>query len=514
VNASPVLENVWIENNRATSNVKSGGGGGIYNLAVNGGSSSPRLKNTVIYSNSVMGNGVGGGMYNISETAGSTASPELDGVTIEMNQTSGRGGGLSVHAEVNGAVCEPHIKGDSRIIRNAAAYGGGVSISGFSAPQFNDVEIRGNNSGGNGGGVAAMDADETRPVFINTAITGNSSYGGSGGGGVYNTSPYLVISNATISHNTAPAGGGIRNINGGGAILTNVLFDGNTAFKDNGGAIGHTPENNNARNVLIITNGIIRNNKAAYGGGIYSGYSYTGSADSNLINYLVLTNVLIAENEATAAGGGIRAKNDVAGGKGVKIVMNNVTIANNRPLTGSGMSLTTTNTGELTVTANNSIIWGNSVAYNEGTTDIIVNYDVNQLTLKNSLAWSKNAASSLYTDAGGNKTASSFTGANGPFADADTYTIVNGSGDNSKLINGGNDALYPNTAADLLPSDVVLAETGTRDSDFRQLISRYVINTGHINKNAAAAESTWNTPPSGGGNSRKNGGIDVGAYEE
>ncbi|MDR2158522.1 MAG: hypothetical protein LBP23_00470 [Treponema sp.] len=526
VNASPVLNNVRIENNRATSNTSGGGGGGIYNLANgNGKISSPRLIKTTIYNNSVTGNGGGGGMYNRAETAGSIASPVLDEVTIEMNQTSGRGGGLSVHAAEYNAAYKPHIKNNSRIIRNAAAYGGGVSISGCGAPEFTDVVIGDNNSGSSGGGVAAMDA-ATRPVFTNAVITGNTSSGGSGGGGVYNTSSYLVIRNAAISRNTASTGGGLRNIYNGGAILTNVLFDGNTVSTGSGGAICNAPESNDARNILVVTNGIIRNNKARYGGGIYSGYSFTGTADANLINYLVLTNVLITANEATGAdgaGGGIRVTNSTPAGsaqpgKGVDIVMNNVTIAKNTAVSGSGVSIGEFNdSNKITVKANNSIIWGTPVPYDDTVTDdIIVNASADRLTLKNSLAWSKNAGNSLYTGGGGNKTASSFaapgfTGSWGPFAGADNYAVVDGSGGGASamLIDGGDDDLYPHAAADLLPAEV-LTGLSPRLTDFGTLITNYVI----IDRDAAAAESTDDEPPSGAGNPRFHvNAIDVGAYE-
>jgi hypothetical protein len=57
VNASPVLKNVRIENNRATSSDYAGGGGGIYNLSTGSGQESRPLltDDTTVTTNSVLG---------------------------------------------------------------------------------------------------------------------------------------------------------------------------------------------------------------------------------------------------------------------------------------------------------------------------------------------------------------------------------------------------------------------------------------------------------------------------
>jgi hypothetical protein len=525
VNASPVLHDVRVQGNQAQVQ-----GGGIYNLATgNGQKSNPRLTDTVIYNNSVLGSGNGGGMCSSAITDGSTASPELDGVTIKQNQTSGGGGGFFMNNPSPNATSKPVIT-NSKILRNAAAYGAGVYIHDYTAPEFTNVVILGNTGGAEGGGVLAQIT--SRPVFTNVTIAGNTA---GQGAGVDNRSYYLVMTNATISGNVAyNMGGGFRNYYSSGAVLTNVLLENNKAKE--GGAIATLLNSNGTtenRDVLIITNGIIRGNQAvSYGGGIYNNFGTDTLGQDKIINHMTLTNVLIAGNTA-GSGGGIYCGNWTANtgtkpGQGIHIWMNNVTIAKNTATSGAGMYLANNlyDMNKITVKANNSIIWGDAAVYNGGVTNIIHNDLQSRITLKNSLAW---AAGSLY-DGGSNKTASSFTGTYGPFAGANNYAIGSGAGTNDLVDVGNSD--YPDSVDDLLPATAL--DGLSRSGDFNALITTHVIIPGWLNKDVTAAlgdrlhttnpgtvgdiysVSVSDTPPStaSADKNRKNRTIDVGAYEK
>jgi hypothetical protein len=514
VNASPVLNNLRIENNVATANSLDaegavGGGGGIYNLAAGSGkTSSPRLTDVVISNNRVRGNGSGAGIYNLAlET--NVCDPVLSGVTIEVNQTSGKGGGIYNSAAQN-AACEPKIKDNSRIIGNVASSGAGVYNDGYSAPMFTNVEIRGNIANQYGGGVSTQSA--TRPVFTYVTINGNSA--SSGGGGVDNRSYYLTMTNATISGNVASGNGGALFNRHSAAILTNVRIENNSA--NNGGGIYNTQDNPSVGNttVLVMTNGIIRGNTSNYGGGIYNSYgtNFAGGGDNKELSYLALTNVLVAENTANQNGGGMYNANDIADssdispGRGIIIQMNNVTIAKNTANNGAGGGIyiptaNTNGTNKVTITAGNSIIWGNNAPSNTARANI-ANVTQSRLTLSYSLA-----QSGTYTDGGNNKAPGSFSNTLFTNFSAGDYTLSVGT---TGLINGGRNNLYPTTADNLLGG----ALTGTaRETDSKALIQAVVFGGSPrpINRDAAAAVGN----ASGTGNPRRpDTVIDVGAYEK
>jgi predicted outer membrane repeat protein len=489
VNASPVLENLRIENNRATTadpanaaNQFLQGGGGIFNLARDGKTSSPRLSHVVIYNNQVMGRGLGGGMYNratrtVPGATGATCSPVLSHVTIDMNQSSIGGGGIFSTAQITSVFCAPKIS-NSVISRNV---GGGVYETGFTTATYTDVEFRGN-IGTYGGGMIFQ--NNTRPVLTNATITGNlATYGG----GVFNSSQNLTITNAAIFDNYAGEhGGGFYNNSLAGAVLSNVRIEDNTASSGGGiynvMAAAGTDSNST---VLVITNGIIRNNTARYitisnpgrGGGIFNTYSATDS-NANVL-HLALTNVLISDNTANENGGGIYNENAVpvgtsTPGEGIIMLLNNVTIANNTAAgirtTGDGGGIyipaendSTNPTNKITIRANNSIIWGNTAqtaAYNN-----IYNPTASWLSLYTSLAQDGD-----YTDGDAltypNKTAGNFS--NSLFTDfaGKDYTLNAGV---SGLIDGGANNLYPADADALLAGS--LGTTGTRYTNFKALIS-------------------------------------------
>jgi predicted outer membrane repeat protein len=550
LNASPVIRNLRVQENTSTNQeaggISGGGGGGMYVLAINGGTSSPRISDTLFSRNLVMGTGSGGGVHLKAQDPGSTCSPRLDNITIEMNQTSGNGGGIYLEA-FNSGTCAPVIT-NTEITRNSAAYGGGIYNGPYSTATFTDVVVSKNATGFDGGGIYT-DPTAT-PVCTNVTVAANRAVNG---GGVLNYGYYTTMTNVTISGNLASGYGGAIYNNCGGAVLTNVLLEGNYSYKG-GGAIYTAIDTGDPSTsaVLIITNGIIRGNiaRASKGGGIHAAYGFDSGGSADLITYLALTNVLIAGNMAGTYGGGIYTDNTLpygtaTPGKGVQIIMTNVTLADNGAYSmGAGIYIPQATGGPpvnlVAVTANNCVIWGNIVPWSGDPLILtnLVNLTAGRLTFASSLVQDSPGPYSLYaqyTDGGSNQNPASFTGTWGPFAGADNYTLPAGSG----LANEGSNAPYPANADALLNNtgginNGALAGDAGRYARFKGLIEDAVFSsvTNNIGKDASAGQGDLRykvtgdatnfysvqivpEPKVASANPRvKNGVIDIGAYEK
>ena len=224
--------------------------------------------------------GGGGGVY--VEYADTTFN--MTGGTIYACRASHDGGGvfaLSARLGLNGGAisgCE-------------AENGAGVYLTsgGSSAYTLSGIEISGNTASGNGGGayIACVNTEEV--TLDGGAITGNTAAGN--GGGVYIGGGGLVVTDGTISENSAAHGGGVYNA----AVSSHA--------------------------VVAMSGGAVTRNTATYtGGGVYVGVTderengggyYTGS--------LRMTNGAINENTAGESGGGVYVEGafSVAGGAAV-----------------------------------------------------------------------------------------------------------------------------------------------------------------------------------------------------
>jgi hypothetical protein len=359
VNASPVLTNVRVQENIAIA----GNGGGIYNLATGGGTSSPRLiGGTVLYNNTVKGTGSGGGMSNFA-AAGSICEPEISNVIFELNSTAGHGGGMYNIAAAD-ASCKPKITGGTTFRRNGAASGGGVFNDSYSKAEFDNVSVEGNMSGERGGGI--FHDENSYTTIKNTTIAGNISSGYGGGLGTYATA-WVELTNVTISGNRSTGGGGVF-MGRSSVVMTNVKIEDNYSSSSGGGIFmeAYNPSTSQ-RSVFFINNGIIRGNKAENGGGIFVRHTATNGSGNG--SYMVMTNVLIADNTATSTGGGIynengiTATNSSTAGHGIRVRLTNVTIAGNEASgDGGGIWNQNKNSGEnyIKVSVYNSVIWGNN----------------------------------------------------------------------------------------------------------------------------------------------------------
>jgi hypothetical protein len=167
----------------------------------------------------------------------------------------------------------------------------GLTITGGSATGSTTMPVNGTNIWRNEGG--GVHNNNSSPTFTNVIITGNIA---STGGGMGNRSSSPVLTNVTISGNNAISsyGGGIYNINIGGAqgpsepVLTNVTISGNSANLDGGGIY------NDHSSPTFINVAIIGNSSNRYGGGM-----------ENCASSPTLINVTISGNSAASGGGGM-----------------------------------------------------------------------------------------------------------------------------------------------------------------------------------------------------------------
>ncbi len=133
--------------------------------------------------------------------------------------------------------------------------GGGIVCSG-SSPTIKGNKITQNYSWSGSG----IKCNSSSPIIINNIIAGNSAYDGGGIGCYSSSSPY--ISGNVISGNSVMVDGGGIMCSGGSAIIADNFISGNGAYSENGGGICVYSCS------TLITNCTITGNTACRGGGI------------------------------------------------------------------------------------------------------------------------------------------------------------------------------------------------------------------------------------------------------
>ena len=174
----------------------------------------------------------------------------------------------------------------STIAENSASHsaGGGVLNGPGATLMLSNCRVTRNSAGFGGGGIGTHEgaqSDDTTTTLIDTLVWGNSSMGE--GGGLSNGYPgTLTLVNSTVSENTATWwGGGISS--GGTLIVTESTVSGNSA--QDAGGIGNQ---GSPSATLTLTNSTVSGNTATErGGGIVNLRSAT------------LTNSTISGNDAT-----------------------------------------------------------------------------------------------------------------------------------------------------------------------------------------------------------------------
>lgn len=170
------------------------------------------------------------------------------------------------------------------------------------------------------------------------------------GGGIYNLSGTLTLTNSIVSGNTATTGGGIVNSFGSMLTLTNSTVSNNTA--NNGGGIY-----NSTSSTLILTNSTVSGNTATNNvGGIFN----TGGGTSNL------TNSTVSGNTAAVGGGGIDNFNGTLNLTSVTVTKNSTTSTTCTTCSGGIYNLSGS-----TANLKNTIIAGNTVANASSSPDFL-----------------------------------------------------------------------------------------------------------------------------------------------
>ena len=328
LNAGVVLRNgSSVFNNAATGPVGGGGGagGGILSPGVTG---TVRIDSSSVTSNTA--NGFGGGVAVFDMLA-------VTGTQIVSN-TAYAGGGIDNNA---GSLSLSGVTLRANTAFTSAGGGGGLRNDG---PAVIDGSLFDSNVGGGGGGGGAI-ADSARLTVTNSTFTANQA--GSGGALFLSSAAAIVsVDHSSFSAGVTTYGGALSSF--GTLIVTNSTLSGNSAF--NGGAIY-----NRAGAQMRLIDTVIDSNYTAGGA---AGTSYGGGIFND--GRLGLRNVTLSNNNAlNGSGGGL-----FSSGTGV-VLLRGTTVNGNNALAGSGGGIA--NAGLLTVTnstlANNtSVIHGGGIS--------------------------------------------------------------------------------------------------------------------------------------------------------
>lgn len=259
--AAITLDSVAVQNNRS---VADGAGMVLF------GGSRATLRDATVSGNAHTGTGSGGGIASYG-----TSQLSLVRTAVTGNATTGVGGGVIVAASAQATV-----EGGVIAANQAAQGGGGVFKGGFGTLAMAGTEVRGNTSGGQGGGVLlAAPASGTGGAATLDRLTIHQNSATASGGGLVIGVP-TTLENSTINANTSAngIGGGIFSGLAGTPVITNVTISGNSALV--GGGVGATGTGT-FRQVTIVGN-----TSSQPGAGVYS----------NNAGAVSLAGVLLARN--------------------------------------------------------------------------------------------------------------------------------------------------------------------------------------------------------------------------
>lgn len=170
----------------------------------------------------------------------------------------------------------------STIRNNSSSCGGGIFNEEPGTLSLIQSTVKDNTGSITGGGIynkAGGGFGAGKLTLTESTVSGNN--GGLGGGGIADLgSTTLILS--TISGNHALDGGGIYSSNSGQLVLTNVTISGNTANRSGGGILGAPILNNVTISYNIADSD---NDGVGDGGGIYSG------SPTNIKNTILAHNI-------------------------------------------------------------------------------------------------------------------------------------------------------------------------------------------------------------------------------
>ena len=433
------IDGTLIDMNSANGALADQGGGGIYNL--NGGTLV--INNAVISNNMATGTlGSGGGILNDVGSQLSITDSEITG-----NSAVRAGGGIEDNSGTS-TISLTNVNLNGNTVTGPPGNGGGLHITGGGNVVIEGGTVSGNTASLEGGGLWNGSGTMT---LTNVSITENTADGDAaddGGGGIFNTAGTVTISECTLTENnatgTSGSGGGILSIAGtvsisdstlelnnanraGGAIEivngTLMMNDSDMMTNNVNGAAGTAnPGNGGALHIsavamVTINGGVVSGNTAKReGGGLWN---QTGST-------MTLNEVTISSNNANGqdaihGGGGIF-------NNGGNLIVNASTISNNAS-DGGGLGN------------------GGGIHIKAGTVEINVSTISGNISVNDGGGIYNNASLSINASTIANNFADQFGGglANGPAADlltSLTNTIVaNNMADSGKDIYAYDDSL-------------------------------------------------------------------------
>ena len=224
----------------------------------------------------------------------------------------------------------------------------GVKIIGADV-KLENVNVTGNSSQGNGGGIYAKNSDV---VLTDTTISGNTVTGsGKDGGGVLVKNGSLTINDSTISDNTAPDQGGGIHVEWSELKITDSTVSGNKAANGAGIFMADTDVPKNETEHTITKTTIENNTASNLGGGVYVG----NNSD------VTITDSTLEGNTAASQGGAIVAYS------GRNITLDNTTVKGNKAISGGAIHALGTAVTDTHITLeNNTEFTGNNATSGAG----------------------------------------------------------------------------------------------------------------------------------------------------
>jgi predicted outer membrane repeat protein len=299
------------------NSVNCGGGGGVQAAGIVNMSGGTIAYNSVAPDyDSGANSGGGGGVFGeiLNLTGGEIRNNEAEGkgagvvTTTAFTMSDGKITGNqatdpNVYASGGGGVCSQgtvSITGGEISNNTANAYGGGILIDTNATADIAGGEISNNTANTSGGGIYS---NGTLNIVGGTIGGDGASDANTAtyGGGVY-SSGSLTIDDGLISNNTAQRGGGVYINTDKTADITGGEISNNTATGTNSGGGGIYN-----LGIVNVSNAGLLDNTGYYGGAIYSGNS----------SVLYINNgTLIHNNTANTSGGGIYSNGtlDITGG--------------------------------------------------------------------------------------------------------------------------------------------------------------------------------------------------------
>jgi hypothetical protein len=315
-------------------------GGGLYNNSYNA-MSLVTITDTAISGNSATSSGGG-----LEDNSGGLASNNGGTISISGCTVCGNSAVLGSGVHSYGGMV---TVADSAICYNTATDGGGLYCVGKVGSLVTIIHsFISANSAADSAGLANNGGTMT---IADSTICGNAATGdGVAGGGVDNyTGATLTILGSTISGNYAGAyGGGIDNIEGATATVVDSTISNNHTDGLGGGIYTYNA-------TLTIITSSLRDNAAAYGGGLYNN-SYQNMSTA------MITDSSISNNTALQ-GGGIDNDN------GATLMVTGSTLSGNTAGSGGGLHnyAGTVTVAESTISGNTASGNGGGLANNSGT---------------------------------------------------------------------------------------------------------------------------------------------------